>query len=398
MIRDPWLRALVGVMCAIAGLYLLGMLWGLAQQFADILLLFMVAWLLAFVLEPLVSAMTRAGVPRLAAIAFTYATLLVLFSLSVVLLIPALSVQVVEIAGKLPGYAEQVAMWAGSFEATANSWLIEHRSPVLVDIGSAFEPQEMARRMETVGIPLLTNAVQVATGAATLLLGLVLALILSFYFMLDGARLADSIILALPLRARDDVRFLVAMIHRSFAGFLRGQVIQGLVEGVGTGFAMAVLGVDYALLSSVVAGAILLIPFLGPVVAIWLPVMVAIFTKPTAAIPLFIVLLLLQQIIFNVLSPRIMSRQVGLHPLLVFFAVLVGARVAGVWGALFGVPIAAVAVTMISFYRADNQERLARLQEHLPGQELVSVDPPAVETESASTEVPIPSRREAQRA
>ena len=89
---------------------------------------------------------------------------------------------------------------------------------------------------------------------------------------------------------------------------------------------------------------------------------------------LFIALLALQQVIFNVLAPRILSRQVGLHPLLVFFAVLTGARVAGVWGAIFGVPIVAVFTTMVSFYRANQEERVAQLQERLPGQELMSVD------------------------
>jgi len=130
----------------------------------------------------------------------------------------------------------------------------------------------------------------------------------------------------------------------------------------------------------VVAALVLLIPFLGPVAAVVLPLTIALLTHPEVTILLFIALLALQQVIFNVLAPRIMSRQVGLHPLLVFFAVLTGARVAGVWGAIFGVPIVAVLTTMTSFYRANQEERVARLQEHLPGQELMSVDvtPPEV--------------------
>jgi predicted PurR-regulated permease PerM len=75
-----------------------------------------------------------------------------------------------------------------------------------------------------------------------------------------------------------------------------------------------------------------------------------------------------------VLAPRILSRNVGLHPLVVFFAVLAGARIAGVWGAIFGVPIVAVLATMISFYRASHEERAARLLEHLPAEDLVSVE------------------------
>jgi predicted PurR-regulated permease PerM len=216
--------------------------------------------------------------------------------------------------------------------------------------------------------------VGVATGAATLLVGVLFLLILSFYFMADGARLAEMLILALPLRAQDDTRFLVANIHRAFAGFLRGLVIQSLVGGLGTGIIMSFLHVDYALLASVVAGIVLLIPFIGPVLAVVVPVTISLLTNPGATIYLFVALLALQQVIFNVLAPRILSQQVGLHPLLVFFAVLMGARIAGVWGAIFGVPVVAVVSTMISFYRADHEERLARLHEQLPGQELVSVD------------------------
>jgi predicted PurR-regulated permease PerM len=230
--------------------------------------------------------------------------------------------------------------------------------------------------VEALGPPLLANAVQLATGAATLLFELVVLLILSFYFMADGARLAETITLALPIRVQDDARFLVANIHRAFAGFLRGQVIQALLGGVGTGLIMSALHVDFALLASVVAGVVLLIPFVGPVVAVALPVAIALFTHPEVTWILFIALLALQQVIFNVLAPRILSHQVGLHPLLVFFAVLTGARVAGVWGAIFGVPIVAVLTTMVSFYRANQEERVARLQEQLPGQELVSVEIP----------------------
>jgi predicted PurR-regulated permease PerM len=143
---------------------------------------------------------------------------------------------------------------------------------------------------------------------------------------------------------------------------------------------MSALQVDYALLSSVIAALVLLIPFLGPVAAVVVPVTIALLTtRPEVTVYLFLALLALQQVIFNILAPRILSRQVGVHPLLVFFAVLSGARIAGVWGAIFGVPIVGVLTTMISFYRANQEERVARLQEHLPGQELVSVEVPTPE-------------------
>jgi predicted PurR-regulated permease PerM len=384
LIRDPWLRALSILGCAIAGVYLTSLLWQVVMEFADIILLFFLAWLVAFILEPVVGTLVEGRLPRLAAIGLTYLTLLVLLSLGVILLVPALTLQIVEVVRSLPTYVEQATVFLTNLQSTTNDWLTSRGSPLLIDVKSALNPQDLSRRADALGPPILSNVVGFATGAATLLAELLIMLILSFYFMVDGARLADSLIGALPLRAQDDARFLVASIHRAFAGFLRGQMIQALGGGVGTGVIMSVLGVDYALLSSVVAALVLLIPFLGPVAAVVLPVSIALLTHPEVTILLFIALLALQQVIFNVLAPRILSRQVGLHPLLVFFAVLTGARVAGVWGAIFGVPIVAVFTTMTSFYRANQEERVARLQEHLPGQELMSVDatPPAAPDEA----------------
>lgn len=333
-------------------------------------------------LEPLVGTL-ETRVPRVVAIGITYLSLLVLLSLGVLLLVPALAVQTVEVVRSMPTYVEQVTESLTQLQNSTNAWLIDHRSPVLVDLQSALNPQDLSRRAETLGPQVLGNVLGFATGAATLLVEVLILIILSFYFMADGARLADSMILALPPRAQDDARYLVANIHRAFAGFLRGQVIQCLVGGIGTGIVMSALGVDYALLASVVAGLVLFIPFLGPPIAVVLPVTISMLTHPDVTIYLFVALLALQQVIFNVLAPRILSHHVGLHPLMVFFAVLAGARVAGIWGAVFGVPIVAVLAAMISFYRAGHEERVARLQEELPGQELVSVDLTPVEPPDA---------------
>ena len=376
VLRDPWVRALLILLSAIAGIYLVSLIWQVVQEFADIILLFFLAWLVAFVLEPVVGTLVEGKLPRLAAISLTYFALAVLLSLAVFLLVPALSLQIIEVARSTPGYVEHASAALTEIEASANEWLTSRGSPLLVDLKSALNPQDLARRADALGPPILSNAIGFATGAATILAELLIMLILSFYFMVDGARLADSLIATLPLRAQDDARFLVASIHRAFAGFLRGQMIQALLGGLGTGILMSLLSVDYALLGSVVAGIVLLIPFLGPVAAVVVPVGIALLTHPEVALYLFVALLALQQVIFNVVAPRVLSRQVGLHPLLVFFAVLTGARVAGVWGAIFGVPVVAVVLTMISFYRANQDERAARLLEHLPAEELVSVDLP----------------------
>src|SRR5436305_14505798 len=127
--------------------------------------------------------------------------------MGVILLVPALSLQVVDIARNLPTYVEQATALLSTVQNQANGWLLGHGSPVLVDLKSALDPGELSRRADALGPPILTNAIGLATGAATLLVQVVIMLILSFYFMVDGARLADSLITTLPLPAQADARF-----------------------------------------------------------------------------------------------------------------------------------------------------------------------------------------------
>ncbi len=165
-------------------------------------------------------------------------------------------------------------------------------------------------------------------------------------------------------------------IHRAFSGFLRGQVIIALLGGLGTGLLMSIFHVDYALLTSVVASVMLLIPFIGPVLAVCLPVIIALFTNSDAVWIVLIGLVALQQILFQLdraahlqHAGRACTRWRCSPPC------STGSRLAGIWGAVFGVPVLAVLLSMYSFYRASQEERAARLHEELPGQELVSVEP-----------------------
>src|ERR1700730_5617114 len=229
VIRDPWLRALSILGCAIAGFYLFGLVWGIVQEFEDIILLFFLSWLVAFVLEPLVGTLVEGRVPRLAAIGLTYLALLVLVALGVVLLVPALTLQIVEVVRSLPSYVEQATAFLTDLQGTANDWLTGHGSPVLVDVKSALNPAELSRRADALGPPILSNVVGFAPGASAVLADLLIMLMLPFYLLVYAARVAETLITAVPLRLRDDARFLVASIHHAFAGFLRGQMIQSLV-------------------------------------------------------------------------------------------------------------------------------------------------------------------------
>jgi predicted PurR-regulated permease PerM len=353
--RDPWIRALAIVLVAISGLYLAGLLWQIAAQFADVILLFFLAWVVAFILEPVVDLLERhVQLARPVAVTIAYVGMLVVGATAVVWIVPALSRQAIQLASELPAY---VAFLNEHFlELQAG---LEERG-ISVNLATLVQFEELVRRVEAIGPMVLTNAVTLATQIASFVVQLVLVLMLSFYIMLDGPRIMRGAVSVMPPTLRDDLVFFVDSVNSAFAGFLRGQLIQALLYSLGTAAIMYLAGLDLILLTAVVNTGLMMIPFVGPPLALVLPLSIAIFESPSSALVVAILVMALSAVIVNVVAPRVMSSAVGVHPLLVFVGILAGAKLAGVWGAVFGVPAVAVIAAMAVFYHALIEGRRTR--------------------------------------
>ena len=350
--RDPWIRALVAVMLAIAGLYLAGLIWQVAAEFADIILLFFLAWIIAFILEPVVVFLRRHGrLPRPVAVTVAYLGLLVLLTGGIVWLVPPISRQAAQVVVNFPTYAAQV----NEQVAAAQVGLEERGLPV--NLASIVNSDDLTRRVEAVAPPILSNAVGLAARVGSFFLQLTIVLMLSFYVMLDGHRVSGGLLRAVPPVLREDVAFFFASVNHAFAGFLRGQLLQALIYALGVAMIMGAFGVDFVALTAVANTLLMMVPFFGPIFALVLPLAIAFFDEPGSFWAVFLLVNALQQIVLNVVAPRVMSSAIGLHPLLVFVGLLCGAKVAGVWGALFGVPVVAVITAMVSFYHATLEQR-----------------------------------------
>jgi predicted PurR-regulated permease PerM len=242
-----------------------------------------------------------------------------------------LTSQIPAVTAKLPAIVQQ-----------AQATLDERGIPVAVSTGPG-EPG-ISQQATQLGSSLVTNSVAIAGGVASGLFDFVIVLVLSFYLVLDGDRFVAQILAAVPEQYRDDARLFVESIDRSFGGFLRGTAIQAAILGIGTAIVMTFGGLGYALLASVFAAIIMVIPFIGPLLALVVPLSIALFSNlPTSQLlGVAVGLVVLQLLVMNVVAPKVMSQTVGLHPLLVFLALLVGIKEAGIAGAIFGVPIAAV--------------------------------------------------------
>jgi len=342
----PWLRILVVLLIVIAALYLASVLWQLGVQFADIILIFFLAWLLAFTLSPIARFIDRH--PRVAwgqAVGLVYVGLLLVVVLGGVLFLPVAAGQLQQIGGALPTYAEGLP----DVFRRVQDWLDARSIPL--ELNTLYQP--LIGRAESIGTAIAQNALGLAQGIALVIFDMVLILILSFYIMLDGERFTQGFIATLPLRYRANARFFLDSIDRTFGGFIRGSAIMALVYGIGTAFVMWIQGLPFVLPVSAFAGLVVIIPFIGSFIAIIPPIFLAALTGDvTKLVVVLILLLILQQIVLNVVAPKLLAEHVGLHPLFVFLAILLGAKVAGIWGVLFGVPVMAVIYSMaVFFYR-----------------------------------------------
>ena len=120
--RDPWIRALVIVLVAISGLYLPGLIWQIAAQLADVILLFFLAWVVAFILEPVVDILGRQGrFSRYGAVTIAYFGMLVVASTAVIWIVPALSRQAIQLASELPGTSPSSTVTSWSFRTPSKT-------------------------------------------------------------------------------------------------------------------------------------------------------------------------------------------------------------------------------------------------------------------------------------
>jgi len=352
LLKDPWLKSLIVLLVIIAASYLAGLVWDLALRFADMILMLVLAWVLSFALEPVTGFVTsRVRVARPLAVAMVYLGLLIVLSITTVLLVPVVALQVSQIGTNLPSYVDSMGSWLTQIEGG-----LPHQG-ILGSTIASFDYAQIARSIESLGPGIVNNALTLATGVASVLFSLVLVLIFSFYIMLDGGKFMATLVQAIPADRRDEVNYLIFSIHRSFGGFIRGQLIQATIYAAATAAVMMIAKLSYTAVTAIFAFAIMLIPFIGPVLAIIPPVAISLALHPESTWWIILLLLGLQQAVLNVLAPKVMSQSLGMHPLLVLLALVVGAKVAGVWGAIFAVPVAGTLVAMVSFYRLTVEER-----------------------------------------
>jgi predicted PurR-regulated permease PerM len=192
----------------------------------------------------------------------------------------------------------------------------------------------------------------VVTGVAGGLVNVIVTLIISVYFVANGPRVGVWLRNGLPVRVRPRAVFMLDTVNRVIGGYIRGQLTLSALIGVLVGASMYVLAIPYAILLGLLAFVLEFIPFLGVLISGAACVLVALTQGIVKALIVLAVFVILHVIEGDVVGPRIVGTAVGLHPVISIIALIAGAELFGLWGALFASPIAGVAQALtVAFWR-----------------------------------------------
>jgi predicted PurR-regulated permease PerM len=310
-------------------------LWA-GAQIIRALLIFLLAALIAYALTPVVKFLSR-FIPRTLSILLVYLAFVCAIGAIGYLLVSSTIDQVTAFSG-------QAAIWLTTGPNGQPLLIVK-----LEQLGIT------QSQIQSAGSQLLAQSRDLANSAVPFLEGLfgigidaVLVTVLSIYLLVDGPRIVVWLHTSAPLPQRQRVRFMSMTLERVVGGYIRGQLILSTLIGLMVGIGMALFQLPYAVLLGVLAFTLEFIPVIGVFISGALCVLLAITQGWLVALLVLGYFVLVHIVEGDIVGPRVMGRAIGVHPAVSIFALIAGAELFGIWGALFASPLAGLTQAVLT--------------------------------------------------
>jgi predicted PurR-regulated permease PerM len=350
---------------------LLFLVW-LAVQLQSVLVQVLLAVIVAAGMTPLVDRAARPHrlfgrrtltPPRAAVVLAVYLVLIAAIVLIGSVVIPPVVDDTEALVRSMPSYVDDVEEWVLALpqrypflptfgEAELASGLVDQIQGFVSQLGS----QLSGLLGQT--LTLLRFLVGFLSGA----LNGIFVLVLALYITQDSERIVRYLVAFMPRDRQDQVLQTAGRIGDRLGGWVRGQIALSAIIGALTFIGLSVIGVPYAVLLALIAAVGEAIPLIGPIISAVPAVIVASFQSPLQGLLTLGLYILVQQLENNLIVPKVMERAVALHPLAVMLALLAGAELLGVAGAILSVPVAAAISVLVREVRLEQREREGRKQ------------------------------------
>jgi predicted PurR-regulated permease PerM len=323
------------------------------------------AILILYLLNPVVTRLEQRGVKRTLGTLASYIVVLGGLTLIIVASAPLISSQVTNFRDQWPEFKLDLARSVQDTAADLNRSIginintdrvtcllagEEAGTPGLPSQGVCDERTREFRAFITEQAGRIT---EIGFSVLEVLLIFILAPLLALYLLIDLPQLQRDVLNLVPETHRQEFADLGSKIGRTVGGFMRGQFLVALIVGVLTSIGFWIIGLPFWLVIGAIAGVTNLIPLVGPFIGGGLGLIVGIVSEGFGlGLQAAIVALVVQQIDNHIISPNVMKRTVKLHPVTVMLSILAGGALAGFWGVLLGVPTVAVVKLLMSHFWA----------------------------------------------
>ncbi|MBI3630913.1 MAG: AI-2E family transporter [Candidatus Sungbacteria bacterium] len=302
----------------------------------DVIFSLVFAVIVASAVEPGIEWLKERKIPRILGVILVYLSGAAIFFFLVYLIFPLLAEEIGNFSATYPLLETQIhtgVQWAGSF-------------PLLSFLGANIEGLFRIPAQYIEGLS--GGASDVASTAFGGIFSFVLIVVFSFYLAAQERGIESFLRLVTPLRYEPYALDLWGRSQRKLGRWLRSQMLLGAVVGVLIFFGLTMLGMDHALFFATLSGMFEIIPVVGPILAAVPAVTAAFLTSPSLGILTVALYILVQQVESHVIVPVVMRKTVGLSPLVVVLALLIGGKIGGIFGVLLAVPMTVIAAELLN--------------------------------------------------
>jgi len=303
-------------------------------QLRHIIFIISISVILALIANPAVDKIQRKRIPRVAGVSILFSIAFAVIGLIVYIVVPPLAKEAGQLASQLPVYLSNFGL---------DYSVIKEQFLNFFSYGTSESSQNVLLKMGESIENATSNTISKIFNILGGFLSVILILVISFYFIVEEKGVEKFVKTVIPYNFRSQTMKIIKKVESKLGKWFIGQLALGLIVGLLSFIGLSILGVPYALVLAIIAGSMELIPYIGPILASIPAILIAFTVSPLLALLTFVLYFLIQQFENYLIVPKVMEKSVGLHPVIIIIAMLVGGQLAGIIGVILAIPVTTIA-------------------------------------------------------
>jgi predicted PurR-regulated permease PerM len=297
----------------------------------------LIAGILFFIFNPIV-ALLQKRLPRTASILLIYLVFILLVCILLATVGPIVTSQITDLFNNVPRYVDQIPKLINSlYESQWYEWILNQEYVPISQVEDTLVSFAMdLPKNFSAGVSTVFGVM------ANITLAIVTVPFILFYMLKDGSRFPDLAVKILPVSYQNEGLKIFHDLYSTLAAYIQGQLIVCLFVGTGCFIGYSIIGLNYALILGIVVAITNIIPYLGPFIGAAPAVIIALFDSPTKALLAIVVVVVVQQIDGNLISPLVIGKRLNTHPLTIILLLIGAGSFGGILGMILAVPVYAV--------------------------------------------------------